>query len=79
MASPSAEVDITLDGLESINVPTNQQPSESLQQSNPTMDAAKDVSKDDEEPDIGPIFPDHYYGDGKIPVFKPVSLICAPI
>ena len=27
----------------------------------------------DEEDDIGDIEPDHYFGDGKIPVFKPVS------
>ncbi|KAK6534335.1 hypothetical protein TWF281_005660 [Arthrobotrys megalospora] len=71
MASSSAEVDITLDPLQSSDVPTNQQPSEPLQPSNPTMDAAMETAKDDDEPDIGPIFPDHYYGNGKIPVFKP--------
>jgi len=26
-----------------------------------------------QEVEMGPIDPDHYYGDGKIPVFKPVS------
>ncbi|KAK6361684.1 hypothetical protein TWF730_005398 [Orbilia blumenaviensis] len=74
-SSSSAEVDITLqDDLQSANVTTIQQSSESEshQPLNPTMEAAAmDTSKDEEEPDIGPIFPDHYYGNGKIPVFKP--------
>ncbi|KAK6502993.1 hypothetical protein TWF481_008029 [Arthrobotrys musiformis] len=71
MASSSAEVDISLDDdalhLQSTttNAPTDHQ--QQQEPSNPTMDA----TKDDEEPDIGPIFPDHYYGGGKIPVFKP--------
>jgi hypothetical protein len=33
----------------------------------------KQEEQEEQEVDIGPIEPDHYYGDGKIPVFKPVS------
>lgn len=33
----------------------------------------KQEEQEEQEIDIGPIEPDHYYGDGKIPVFKPVS------
>ena len=33
----------------------------------------EDENEDDD--DIGDIQPDHYFGDGKIPVFKPVSRI----
>lgn len=31
-----------------------------------------DGKEDEEEDDIGDITPDHYYGGGQIPVFKPV-------
>ncbi|KAJ6120583.1 hypothetical protein N7523_004863 [Penicillium sp. IBT 18751x] len=31
----------------------------------------KQEKQEEQEVDIGPIEPDHYYGDGKIPVFKP--------
>lgn len=31
-----------------------------------------DVKEEEAEDDIGDVEPDHYYGDGKIPVFKPV-------
>ena len=42
------------------------------------MDKAAPVSSDlsdaeDDDDDIGEIEPDHYWGDGKVPVFKPVS------
>lgn len=33
----------------------------------------KQEEPEEPEEDIGPIEPDHYYGDGKIPVFRPVS------
>lgn len=33
----------------------------------------KQEGQEELEEDIGPIEPDHYYGDGKIPVFRPVS------
>lgn len=38
-----------------------------------------DLESEDED-DIGEIEPDHYYGEGKIPVFKPVRVfnIVAP-
>ena len=37
-------------------------------------DTSSELSELDELDDIGDIEPDHYYGDGKIPIFKPVSL-----
>lgn len=37
-------------------------------------DASSVLSDPEEEGDLEEIKPDHYYGDGKVPVFKPVSL-----
>jgi hypothetical protein len=37
----------------------------------------EDENEDDD--DIGDIQPDHYFGDGKVPVFKPVSRIVARV
>ena len=39
----------------------------------PDENPIKQEEQEEQEIDIGPIEPDHYYGDGKIPVFKPVS------
>ena len=35
--------------------------------------SSSELSDLEEEEDIGEIEPDHYYGGGKVPVFKPVS------
>jgi hypothetical protein len=32
-----------------------------------------DMGKEDEDEDIGDVEPDHYWDDGRIPIFKPVS------
>lgn len=40
-------------------------------------DSGSDLSDLEIEPeDNGEILPDHYFGNGKIPVFKPVSCCC---
>lgn len=42
------------------------------------LDLIDEKDEADDDDDIGPIEPDHYYGDGKIPVFKPVRTFDVP-
>jgi hypothetical protein len=62
-AQPSGSAQFAVEIEKKLNTPSDSSDDEDMY-----------VSADEEE-DIGEIKPDHYYEGGRIPVFKPVSLL----
>ena len=77
-ASPSVETDLDIKP-EPEEKPILTPPA-SIEADKPdgSIDETPGDENDMEEDDLGEITPDHYYGGGEIPVFKPVRCPIAP-